>query len=95
MSNNIQVAIWVHFLIDCPKKAVDLAKEATELDKAEKWDEALQKYLAAIDYFMLAAKCKPTLCSTPIAHVPKTTRTRKHRKSSRAKCRSMLCALRR
>ena len=41
----------------CVQKAIDLVKEATELDKAEKFPEAMKSYQSAIEYFMLAVKC--------------------------------------
>ena len=40
------------------QKAVDLAKQAIELDKANKYEEAVQKYMQAVDFFLAAIKCK-------------------------------------
>ena len=40
-----------------PQKAVDLAKQAIELDKANKYEEAVQKYMQAVDFFLAALKC--------------------------------------
>ena len=39
------------------QKAITKVKEATELDTAEKYPEALKMYLEAIEYFMHAIKC--------------------------------------
>ncbi len=40
------------------QKAIDLAKQATEADNAEKYEEALQLYTHAIEYFLHAVKCE-------------------------------------
>ena len=40
------------------QKAIDLVKQATVADNAEKYEEALQLYQDAIDYFLHAMKCK-------------------------------------
>ena len=48
------------------QKAIDLVKKATEADNAENYEEALQLYEHAIDYFLHALKCTymstDTLC---------------------------------
>ena len=40
------------------QKAIDLVKKATDADNAEKYDEALNFYQHAIDYFLHALKCE-------------------------------------
>jgi len=47
------------------QKAIDLAKQATDADNAEKYEEALQLYLHAIDYFVHALKCECIQHGTP------------------------------
>jgi vacuolar protein-sorting-associated protein 4 len=37
-------------------KAIELAREATDLDKAEKYEEALPLYLRSIEYYISAMK---------------------------------------
>jgi len=40
------------------EKAIDLVKKATEADNDQKYEEALQLYEHAIDYFLHALKCE-------------------------------------
>ena len=43
------------FLIE--KKAIEFAKKATEADRAERHEEALQYYLTSLEHFMTDMKC--------------------------------------
>jgi len=55
--------------LTCPlQKAITKVKEATELDTAEKYPEALKMYLEAIEYFMHAIKCTSRTTRMPPSH---------------------------
>lgn len=49
-----------------PQKAVNLAKKAKAADDSEKYDEALQLYEHAVEYFLHALKCE---CATKLARI--------------------------
>ena len=39
------------------QKAIELARQACELDREQKYEEALDMYSKALEYFMSAIKC--------------------------------------
>lgn len=44
------------------QKAIDLASKAAQEDKAGNYEEALQLYQHAVQYFLHVVKCKATVC---------------------------------
>lgn len=44
------------------QKAIDLASKAAQEDKAGNYEEALQLYQHAVQYFLHVIKCKATVC---------------------------------
>lgn len=44
------------------QKAIDLASKAAQEDKAGNYEEALQLYQHAVQYFLHVVKCKAPVC---------------------------------
>ena len=71
------------------QKAIELARQACELDREQKYEEALDMYSKALEYFMSAIKCtrrargvrgRWAAAATPSAH------GQLHRAASLAAC---------
>ena len=56
------VILMVWFLSPFKQKAIDLASKAAQEDKAGNYEEALQLYQHAVQYFLHVVKCKVTVC---------------------------------
>jgi vacuolar protein-sorting-associated protein 4 len=60
------------------QKAIDIVQRAIDEDSKENWPEAYKQYNNALDYFMLAIKCKlsPMECAITLAEPLKMRRMR-------------------